>query len=172
MPRGIARKFQISPTLDDLTVTANIEIAIIAATKHRAHFGLLFGIGAYVMALTTKGMIPGVPAMTLAGLLLAMILTALSAWLLDLALFKARFRVRADFSFCTCFPTTQVFLMHGWQWVGYDPVTWIFRQVAPLTGCRAMPGNLVQHATGNAQGASKNEVKNRLTTNDFLGLHS
>ncbi|MCA8867328.1 MAG: branched-chain amino acid ABC transporter permease [Rhodobacteraceae bacterium] len=62
---------------------------------------LFFGIGAYAMALTTKGMIPGVPAMTLTGLLLAMILPALAAGLLGLALFKGRGLVGAYFGIVT-----------------------------------------------------------------------
>ena len=62
---------------------------------------LFFGIGAYAMALTTKGMIPGVPAITLAGLVLAMILPALVAGLLGLALFKGRGLYGAYFGIVT-----------------------------------------------------------------------
>lgn len=62
---------------------------------------LFFGIGAYAMALTTKGMIPGVPATTLTGLLLAMLLPALAAGLLGLALFKGRGLVGAYFGIVT-----------------------------------------------------------------------
>lgn len=62
---------------------------------------LFFGIGAYAMALTTKGMIPGIPAMTLAGLVLAVILPALAAGLLGLALFKGRGLYGAYFGIVT-----------------------------------------------------------------------
>lgn len=62
---------------------------------------LFFGIGAYAMALTTKGMLPGVPAMTLTGLLLAMAVPALAAWLLGLALFKGRGLFGAYFGIVT-----------------------------------------------------------------------
>ncbi len=62
---------------------------------------LFFGIGAYAMALTTKGMIPGVPATTLIGLILAMILPALTAGLLGLALFKGRGLFGAYFGIVT-----------------------------------------------------------------------
>ena len=41
--KGIARKFQIPSVFDDLSVAENIEIAITAATKHYAPFGLLRG---------------------------------------------------------------------------------------------------------------------------------
>lgn len=62
---------------------------------------LFFGIGAYAMALTTKGMLPGVPAMTLIGLLLAVLLPALAAGLLGLALFKGRGLFGAYFGIVT-----------------------------------------------------------------------
>ena len=51
---------------------------------------LFFGIGAYAMALATKGMIPGVPDNSISGLSLAIVLPALIAGLLGLALFKGR----------------------------------------------------------------------------------
>ena len=51
---------------------------------------LFFGIGAYAMALATKGMIPGVSESSISGLSLAIILPALIAGLLGLALFKGR----------------------------------------------------------------------------------
>ncbi|MDG2107536.1 MAG: branched-chain amino acid ABC transporter permease [Woeseiaceae bacterium] len=62
---------------------------------------LFFGIGAYAMALTTKGMIPGVPAITLAGLVLAIILPSLVAGILGLALFKGRGLYGAYFGIVT-----------------------------------------------------------------------
>jgi len=80
---------------------------------------LFFGIGAYAMALTTKGMIPGVPAMTLTGLLLAMILPALAAGLLGLALFKGRGLLGAYFGIVTL--STAVIaerLATNWSYIG------------------------------------------------------
>lgn len=62
---------------------------------------LFFGIGAYAMALTTKGMLPGVPAMTIVGLALAIIVPALAAGLLGLALFKGRSLSGAYFGIVT-----------------------------------------------------------------------
>jgi len=62
---------------------------------------LFFGIGAYVMALTTKGMIPGVSDSSISGLSLAIIFPALIAGLLGLALFKGRGLFGAYFGIVT-----------------------------------------------------------------------
>lgn len=62
---------------------------------------LFFGLGAYAMALTTKDMIPGIPATTLTGLGLAVILPAVVAGLLGLALFKGRGLYGAYFGIVT-----------------------------------------------------------------------
>ncbi len=62
---------------------------------------LFFGIGAYAMALATKGMIPGVSESSISGLSLAIILPALIAGLLGLALFKGRGLFGAYFGIVT-----------------------------------------------------------------------
>ena len=62
---------------------------------------LFFGIGAYAMALVTKGMIPGVSESSISGLSLAIILPALIAGLLGLALFKGRGLFGAYFGIVT-----------------------------------------------------------------------
>ncbi|SLN26961.1 branched-chain amino acid ABC transporter permease [Oceanibacterium hippocampi] len=62
---------------------------------------LFFGLGAYAMALTTKGLLPGVPASALVGFLLALALPGTVAFLLGLALFRGRGLVGPYFGIVT-----------------------------------------------------------------------
>lgn len=62
---------------------------------------IFFGIGAYAMTLTTKGMIPGVPDGTLTGLLAATLLSTVAAGIAGLLLFKGRGVGGAYFSIVT-----------------------------------------------------------------------
>jgi branched-chain amino acid transport system permease protein/urea transport system permease protein len=80
---------------------------------------LFFGIGAYAMALTTKGMIPGVPETSIVGLLLAITLPSLLAGLLGLALFKGRGLFGAYFGIVTlCAAVIAERLAINWSYVG------------------------------------------------------
>ena len=62
---------------------------------------IFFGIGGYAMALVTKGMLPGVPADSFLGLLVAAVLPALVAHVLGQMLFRGRGLSGAYFAIVT-----------------------------------------------------------------------
>ena len=62
---------------------------------------LFFGLGAYMMALSSKGMLPGLPASQALGFLLAMVVPALWAFVFGMALFKGKALTGAYFGIVT-----------------------------------------------------------------------
>jgi branched-chain amino acid transport system permease protein/urea transport system permease protein len=62
---------------------------------------LFFGLGAYMMAMSIKGMLPGLPASQLLGFVLAMLVPSLWAIIFGLALFKGKSLTGAYFGIVT-----------------------------------------------------------------------
>ena len=62
---------------------------------------LFFGLGAYMMALSSKGMLPGLPPSQALGFLLAMVVPALWAFIFGMALFKGKALTGAYFGIVT-----------------------------------------------------------------------
>src|SRR5437868_6983014 len=62
---------------------------------------IFFGVGAYAMALITKGMVPGIAANTLIGLFAAIVIPALFAYVSGLLLFRGRALSGAYFAIVT-----------------------------------------------------------------------
>lgn len=144
---------------------------------------LFFGIGAYAMALSTKGMIPGVPAMTLIGLILAMLLPALAAFLLGLALFKGRGLVGAYFGIVTLSAAVIAErLATNWSYIGgfnglldvppmrlgwgswqmelYDPLPFFLVVLVAAIACFVLLSKLERSAFGTVlRGTRDNEVR-------------